>query len=127
MGKIEGNCREVCEATEFVAMVTAGDDGPHLVGNWGEYMRALGVEESRIVLPAGRYHQTERNLAKNGRMQLMVASRKVQGSRTPGQGYVITGTARIVASGELVDRVKARYPWARGAMVIDVEDVKSQL
>jgi predicted pyridoxine 5'-phosphate oxidase superfamily flavin-nucleotide-binding protein len=125
--KIEGNCREVCEATEFVAMVTAGDDGPHLVGNWGDYMRALGVEEDRIVLPAGRYHTTERNLGKNSRIQLMVASRSVQGTRSPGQGYVIEGSARIVSSGELFDKVKARYPWARGAMVIDVKEVRAQL
>ena len=125
--KIEGNCREVCEATEFVAMVTAGDDGPHLVGNWGDYMLALGVEEDRIVLPAGRYHTTERNLGKNSRIQLMVASRSVQGTRSPGQGYVIEGSARIVSSGELFDKVKARYPWARGAMVIDVKEVRAQL
>jgi len=127
MGKIEGNCREVCEASEFIAMITAGDDGPHVVGNWGDYMRALGIEEDRIVLPAGRYRQTERNLARNDRMQLLVASKKVQGTRTPGQGYLIEGRARIVDSGELYDKVKAKFPWARGAMVIDVEKVSAQL
>lgn len=125
--KIEGNCRAACEATEFVAMVTAGDDGPHLVGNWGDYLRVLGVEEDRIVLPAGRYHTTERNLGKNSRIQLMVASKSVQGTRGPGQGYVIEGTARIVSSGELFDKVKARFAWARGAMVIDVKEVRAQL
>lgn len=127
MGKIEGNCREVCEASEFIAMITAGDDGPHVVGNWGDYMRALGIEKDRIVLPAGRYRQTERNLARNDRMQLLVASKKVQGTRTPGQGYLIEGRARIVDSGELYDKVKAKFPWARGAMVIDVEKVSAQL
>lgn len=127
MSKIEGNCREVCEATEFMAMVTTGDDGPHLVGNWGDYLRALGVEEARIVLPAGGYHQTERNLMKNNRIQILVASRKVQGSRSPGQGYLLTGTARIVRSGETFDRVKAKFPWSRGAMVIDVEKIEAQL
>lgn len=127
MGKIEGNCREVCEASEFIAMITAGDDGPHVVGNWGDYMRALGIEEDRIVLPAGRYRQTERNLARNDRMQLLVASKKVQGTRTPGQGYLIEGRARIVDSGELYDKVKTKFPWARGAMVIDVEKVSAQL
>ena len=125
--KIEGSCREVCEVTEFVAMVTAGDDGPHLVGNWGDYLRALGIEEDRIVLPAGRYQTTERNLGKNSRIQLMVASRSVQGTRSPGQGYVIEGTARIVSSGELFDKVKARFAWARGAIVIDVKEVRAQL
>lgn len=127
MTKIEGSCRDVCEATEFVAIVTSGDDGPHVVGNWGEYMRTLGVKEDTIILPAGRYHQTEQNLRKNSRIQLLVASKRVQGTRTPGQGCVITGTAEIVGSGEAVDAVKAKFPWARGALVIHVEQVKMQL
>jgi len=127
MAKIEGNCRDVCEATEFVAMVTSGEDGPHVVGNWGDYMRTLGIKPDTIVLPAGRYHQTEQNLRRNNRIQLLVASRKVQGTRTPGQGYLIVGTAEIVTSGEIADAVKANFKWARGAMVVHVEEVKAQL
>ncbi len=127
MSKIEGNCRDVCEATEFVTMVTTGDDGPHVVGNWGDYMRPLGIKPDTIVFPAGRYHQTEQNLRKNNRIQLLVASRKVQGTRTPGQGYLIAGTAEIVTSGEIADAVKAKFQWARGAMVVHVEDVTAQL
>lgn len=127
MNKIEGNCREVCEATEFTTIVTIGDDGPHLVGNWGDYMRKLGIKDDTIVLPAGRYHQTEKNLRKNDRIQLMVASKAVQGTRSAGRGYVILGRGEIVISGEVVEAVKAKFPWARGALVIHVEDVRSQL
>src|SRR3974390_1880965 len=127
MAKIEGICREVCEATEFVTIVTAGDDGPHVVGNWGDYMRILGIGEDTIVLPAGRYRQTEQNLRKDNRVQLLVASKKVQGSRSAGQGCLIVGTAEIVSSGATVDAVKARFPWARGALIIRVTQVKSQL
>ncbi len=127
MAKIEGRCREVCEATEFIAIVTTGDDGPHVVGNWGDYMRLVGIEEDRIVLPAGRYHRTEQNLRRNHRIQLLVASRKVQGTRSPGQGFLITGTAEIVGSGDAVDAVKAKFPWARGALVIHVDEAVAQL
>ncbi len=127
MTKIEGNCRDVCEATEFVTIITSGDDGPHVVGNWGDYMRALGIGTDTIILPAGRYHQTEENLRKNKRVQLLVASRKVQGTRSPGQGYLIAGTAEIVSSGEFADAAKAKFPWARGALVIHVEEVRAQL
>jgi predicted pyridoxine 5'-phosphate oxidase superfamily flavin-nucleotide-binding protein len=127
MAKIEGNCRDVCEATEFVAIITTGDDGPHVVGNWGDYMRAVGIGADTIVLPAGRYRQTEQNLEKNNRVQLLVASRKVQGTRSPGQGYLIVGTAEIVSSGEIADAVKAKFPWTRGALVIHVEEVTAQL
>jgi hypothetical protein len=127
MTKIEGVCRDVCEATEFVTIVTTGDDGPHVVGNWGDYVRVLGINENTIVFPAGRYHQTEKNLHRNNRIQLLVASKKVQGTRSPGQGCLIIGTCEILSSGDIVDAVKAKFPWARGAMVIHVEDVKNQL
>jgi len=110
MAKIEGVCRQVCETTEFVAIVTSGDDGPHVVGNWGAYMRKLGITEDRIVFPAGRYFKTEENLRKDNRVQLMVASKAVQGTRSPGQGCVISGTAEIVTSGEVFDAVKANPP-----------------
>jgi hypothetical protein len=127
MTKIEGVCRDVCEATEFVTIVTTGDDGPHVVGNWGDYMRVLGIKENVIVFPAGRYQQTEKNLHRNNRIQLLVASKKVQGTRSSGQGGLIAGTGEILSSGDIVDVVKAKFPWARGAMVIHVEDVKTQL
>jgi hypothetical protein len=127
MTKLEGVCREVCEATEFVTIVTTGGDGPHVVGNWGDYMRILGIKDDKIVFPAGRYQQTEQNLRVNNRIQLLVASKQVNGSRSPGQGCLITGTAEILTSGDLVETVKAKFPWARGALVIHVEDVKAQL
>jgi hypothetical protein len=127
MTKIEGVCLDVCEATEFVTIVTIGDDGPHVVGNWGDYMRVLGIKENMIIFPVGRYHQTEKNLSRNNRIQLLVASKKVQGSRSAGQGCLIIGTAEILNSGDIVEAVKAKFPWARGAMVIHVEDVKTQL
>jgi len=127
MAIIEGNCREVCEASEFVTIVTSGDDGPHVVGNWGDYMRALGIGADTIVLPAGRYRQTEQNLRQRSRVQLLVASKKVQGTRGPGQGYLIVGTAEVVSTGEIAERVKAQFPWARGALVIHVEQATAQL
>ena len=127
MTKIEGVCRDVCEATEFVTIVTTGDDGPHVVGNWGDYMRVLGIKENMIIFPAGRYQQTEKNLRKNNRIQLLVASKNVKGTRSLGQGCLIIGTGEILSSGDIVDAVKAKFPWARGAMVIHVEDVKTQL
>lgn len=127
MARIEGVCREVCEATEFVTIVTTGENGPHVVGNWGDYMRVLGIKEDMIVFPAGRYRQTEKNLSENNRIQLLIASKKVQGTRSPGQGCLIVGTGEILSSGGIVDAVKAKFPWARGALVIRVEDVKTQL
>ncbi len=127
MSKLEGVVHDLLQATEFVAIVTSGEQGPHLVGNWGNYLRTLGTDGDTIVLPAGRYSQTEENLRKNAKITVMAASRQVQGTRGPGQGCVLSGRGEIVTSGPLVERVKAKFPWARGALLIHIENVQTQL
>jgi hypothetical protein len=126
MAKIEGVCREVCDATEYIAIVTQGEDGPHLSGHWGSYM-FLDVEEGVVAFPVGRFHTTEQNLRRNRRIQLLVASKKVPGTKSPGQGCEIRGAGEIVATGKFVDAVRARFPWARGALVVRVEQASTQL
>jgi hypothetical protein len=128
MARIEGSCREVCEATEFVTIVTRGDDGPHVVAQWGgKYLFILGADEDVIAFPVGKYLKTGENLRKDNRIQLMLASMKVQGSRSPGQGHLIEGTGEIVSSGEIADAVRAKFPWARGVLAVHVEKITAQL
>ena len=127
MNAIDAFTRDLLEHTEVLTLVTQGPDGPHVVGNWGDYARRLGFDGGRIVLPAGHYHKTEENLRRDNRIQLMAASRAVRGSRGPGQGCVIQGTAGVQTEGEVFDRTRAAFPWARGALVIAVESVQMQL
>ncbi len=127
MNTIDAVAQDLLDKTEFLSIVTQGTDGPHVTGNWGDYLRRLGVDGDRIVLPAGHYHETEKNLRQDNRIQLLVASKAVQGSRGPGQGCVLSGTGSIQTEGDLVQQVKAKFPWARGALVIDVQSVKMQL
>jgi len=58
---------------------------------------------------------------------VLLASSKVQGTRSMGQGYLIEGSGEVIGSGALFDEVKAKFPWARGALVIKVEKVTAQL
>lgn len=127
MSAIDAVTRELLEKTEFLAIVTEGPDGPHVVGNWGDYLRRIGVEGDRIVLPAGHYRETEKNLQRSNRVQVLVASRAVKGTHGPGQGCVLSGTGTIQAEGEAAQRAKAAFPWARGALVIEVQSVRMQL
>jgi len=129
MARIEGVCREVCDATEYVTIVTEGPegpDGPHLAGHWGNYMCIVEPGDA-VVFPVGRFQRTEQNLKANGRIQLMVASHKVAGMRSPGQGCVIAGSGEVVTAGEYVDLVREKFPWARGALVVHVASVATQL
>jgi len=128
MVKIEGKCKEVMEKTEWVAIATCGADGPHIVATWGDYVRTIGIKDDMIIIiPAGKYNKTEKNLEKNNRVELLIASRQVQGTHGPGQGCSLTGRGEVHISGEFAEAAKKNFPWARGALVIKVEEVKIQL
>jgi hypothetical protein len=87
----------------------------------------LGFEGNRLVIPAGYYHKMEANLERNPEIQLLVASRQVEGKLGPGQGFTLKGTGKIVDSGEEMDRVKTHFPWARGALVVEIAEAVSHL
>ncbi len=127
MTKLEGTIREVIEKAEWVSIATAGPDGPHLAATWGDYVRALGVDNDTILIPAGGLRKTEENLKTDPRIQLLFASRQVQGSQGAGQGCRISGKGELLATGPAADRVKARFPWARAALVVTVETAATQL
>ncbi len=128
MAKIEGKCKEVLDKTEWIAITTSSDDGPHLVGTWGDYVRTIGIKDDEIIIiPAGYYHKTEENLRKNKYVELLIASKDVQGSQGPGQGCLISGRGEIQTFGEMAEIAKAKFSWARGALVVRVDKAESLL
>jgi hypothetical protein len=125
---IEGDLRAVIDTSEWVAIATTGPGGPHLAATWGDYVRALGVTDDVILIPAGGLQQTEANLSANPRIELLFASRAVKGSRGgPGKGCLVGGWAEVQATGAAMETVRARFPWARGVLVVHVERVTPQL
>ncbi len=81
----------------------------------------------REVLDTTEFVAIVTNGLEDPRIQLLVASRRAEGSQGPGQGCLIKGTSRIVTSGDEMDRVKARFAWARAALVVQVEEATAQL
>ncbi len=127
MAKIEGDVRAVIEHCEWVAIATAGPDGPHLAATWGDYVRALGVESDQIVIPAGRLQKTRENITSDPRIELLCASRQVPAAAGSGQGCLLRGHAEFQESGPIADRVKSRFPWAKGALIVHVDEAATQL
>lgn len=128
MNTINDNIVKVISQTEIVAIATAGADGPHLVATWGEFVTALGVQDGKVILiPAGGYIQTEENLRRNNAVELLVGSRQAQGKNGMGTGYRLTGIGKMVSDGKYLDLVKAKYPWARAALVVEITGVEQLL
>lgn len=125
--KLNKQYREVIEKTEWVSITTSSESGPHTVAAWGSRLRKIGIQDGgMIVLPAGKYFQTEENLKKNSKIQLLMASGDIQ--RTDGkkgQGYRFLGKGEVRTEGTLVDLVRIEFPWARGALVIQIEEIEA--
>lgn len=124
---LDEKCREIIEKTEWIAITTASELEPHTVAAWGYRLRKIGIRDCEIILlPAGRYFQTEENLKRNPRIQLLIASSEVQrADGKKGQGYRISGRGEIQAEGAMADLVKAEFPWARGALVVRIEKAEA--
>lgn len=128
MAKIEGACREVIEKAEWVAIATAGPDGPHLVGTWGDYIRALGIGDDGVFLvPVGGMARTEQNLAGDDRVEVMWGTRAVAGGNGPGKGCLVQGRGQVLTTGDLADAARKSFPWARGVLILRADEVDELL
>jgi len=122
MNILTATIKDVIEKTEVVSIATYGENGPHLVATWGDFIKSLDINDGKtIIIPVGGYHQTEKNLNADNRIELLVGSKQVQGKNGPGTGFRLVGRAEIITSGEFAELTKAKFTWARGALVIQVE------
>lgn len=124
MAKIDGVCREVIEKSEWVAIATAGPDGPHVVGTWSDYIRTLGYSDDGVFhVPVGGMGRLEKNLASDDRVELMWGTRAVAGANGPGKGCLVRGTGEIQTTGDDADAARESFPWARGVLVLTADEV----
>ncbi|HEY3366321.1 MAG TPA: pyridoxamine 5'-phosphate oxidase family protein [Symbiobacteriaceae bacterium] len=109
-------------ATEGPAtFMTVGEGGPHLVATWQSYLDLL--DDTTIAFPAGGFFVTEANLKAGSTMQMVVGAKTGTLSGKP-QGYRISGTAEVQTGTEIHQRVKAKFPWCRAAVVMRVTGVE---
>ena len=92
MPEIDDVCRQLWEATEFVAIVTQGPEGPHVVGNWGDYVRKLGLRDGVIVMPAGKYRRASSIPASPGPTTCRPGRRHRNGCPAPGTTITTTSS-----------------------------------
>ncbi len=116
----------VLEHEGVVAIATqAGDGTPHLVNTWNSYVQVSGDEH--LLIPAGRMHTTEKNVAENGAVLLTAGSREVEGKQGRGTGFLISGTAEFHYAGAAFDAVRSKFPWARAALQVTINNITQTL
>lgn len=108
-----------------VAIVTQGDNEPHVVNTWNSYVNV--TEDEKLVIPVGGMQKTQANIENNNRIKLTCGSREVQGLQYMGTGFLVTGQAKFEQAGSHFELINSKFPWARAALVITVESVVQTL
>ena len=90
-----------------VAIVTQGEDGPHVVNTWNSYVNVS--QKETLLIPVGGMITTEKNLEVTPKVKLTVGSREVQGKNYKGAGFLITGTAKFIKDGSDFNLMKEKF------------------
>jgi hypothetical protein len=107
---------EVLKNEGVVAIVTQGASSPHVVNTWNSYIHVT-IEENLLV-PVGGMKVTEANIEKNEMVLVTLGSRDVEGFRSKGAGFLITGTAGFLFEGNEFKSMKEKFPWCRAVLKI---------
>ncbi len=107
---------EVLKHEGVVAIVTQGDEDPHVANTWNSYLRI--TEEGKLLVPAGRMNVTENNLKKRENLLVTLGSREVDGFHSKGTGFLIEGSGEFLYEGEDYNTMKTNYPWLRATLEI---------
>jgi hypothetical protein len=108
-----------------LAIATQGLNGPHVVNSWNSYVQVTG--EGKLLIPAGRMSETEKNIERDNKVKLTITNREVEGKTYKGTGFLIHGTAAFAKEGPDFDLIKAKFPWARAALTITIESAEQTL
>lgn len=114
--------KEILKNTGVAAIATLGEDGPHLVNTWNNYIKISA--DGRLLIPAGYMNRTEANVAYNDKVLITLNSRRVTGNHGPGAGFLIKGTASFITSGPDYDLLKAKFDWIRAILAVSIDSAE---
>jgi len=114
---------EVLTKEGVATIVTQGLQGPHVVATWNSY---IGQDpEGALLIPAGGMKKTEANVHSGSKLTMLIGSKEIaEKMENSGAGFRLTGNAGFQSEGELFERTKERFPWARSVLVFQPEKVE---
>jgi hypothetical protein len=117
---LDATIRAVLGSEGSATFVTNGVEGPHLVATWQSYLEVL--DDETLIFPAGGYLATESNLQRDDSVQMVIADKR--SPEGPAIGFRLAGTAELQSGHALHERLKQKYPWCRGVVVLRVNRVE---
>jgi len=117
---------EVLQHEGVVAIVSWGNEDPHVVNTWNSFL--VVTDEEHILIPAYGMRKTEKNILVNGRVKMTLGSKEVLGYKDyQGTGFMLDGTAVYIESGATYDMMKAKFPFLTRVLDVTVTGIKQTI
>ena len=117
---------EVLQHEGVVAIVSWGDNEPHVVNTWNSYL--VVTDEEHILIPAYGMRKTEKNVRVNNRVKITLGSKEVLGYKEyQGTGFMIEGTASYIESGDTFDMMKEKFSFLTRVIDVTVTAIKQTI
>ena len=111
---------------EGVVTVMSWGVEPHIVNTWNSYI--VVTDDERLLIPAYGFRKTEKNVNVNNKIKLALGSREVLGYKDyQGTGFIVTGTARYISSGDEYEYMKNKFPFLTRVFEVTVDKATQML
>ena len=123
--KLSEKFHEVLKHEGVVSIVSWGLE-THVVNTWNSFL--VVTEDERILIPAYGFRKTEKNVDINNQVKLTLGTREVLEYKDyPGTGFLVTGTAKYISSGEEYDLMKEKFSFLTRVLEVTVDQAKQML
>ena len=108
---------------EGVVTVMSWGVEPHIVNTWNSYI--VVTDDGRLLIPAYGFRK---NVNVNNKIKLALGSREVLGYKDyQGTGFIVTGTARYISSGDEYEYMKKKFPFLTRVFEVTVDKATQML
>lgn len=124
--KLSEKFHEVIQHEGVVAIVSWNSEEAHVANTWNSYL--VVTQDERILIPAYGLRKTQKNVDENHQIKLTLGSKEVLGYKDyQGTGFLITGVARYLSSGEEFDMMKEKFSFLIRVLEVTVIKAKQTL
>ena len=115
---------EVLKHEGVVTIVTINATPASIVNTWMSY---LTVKDGYLLAPAAGMRSIEHDFETDNTVTLTLGTKEVEGTQGPGAGFHIHGKGSFIEDGAEFDAMKAKFPWVRKVLKVEIGDVEQKI
>ncbi|ATO44902.1 hypothetical protein [Loigolactobacillus coryniformis] len=107
-------------------IVTINAHPASVVNTWSSYVK-INPDANYLLIPAAGMRSIEHDFATDNTVTLTMGSKEVEGTEGPGAGFHVHGHGEFLEAGTEFDEMKAKFPWIRKVLKVNITDIQQKI